>query len=59
METLKELENTRLFENYVRVDSAVEWAQDNSKPVVAYKKNSRSAVEYTQLAKEIIEYANR
>lgn len=59
METLKELENTRLFENYVRVDSAVEWAQDNSKPVVAYKKSSRSAVEYTQLAKEIIEYANR
>ena len=59
METLKELENTRLFENYVRVDSAVEWAQDNSKPVVAYKKTSRSAVEYTQLAKEIIEYANR
>ncbi len=59
METLKELENTRLFENYVRVDSAVEWAQDNSKPVVAYKKNTRSAVEYTQLAKEIIEYANR
>ncbi|MBQ9714136.1 MAG: ParA family protein [Clostridia bacterium] len=59
METLKELENTRLFENYVRVDSAVEWAQDNSKPVVVYKKNSRSAVEYTQLAKEIIEYAHR
>ena len=59
METLREMENARLFENYVRVDSAVEWAQDNSKPVVAYKKTSRSAVEYTQLAKEIIEYAHR
>ena len=59
METLKEMENARLFENYIRVDSAVEWAQDNSKPVVVFKKNSRSAVEYIALAKEIMEYANR
>ena len=59
METLREMEAAPLFENYVRVDSAVEWAQDNSKPVVAYKKSSRSAVEYTKLAKEIIEYAHR
>ena len=59
LETLGEMEAAPLFENYIRVDSAVEWAQDNSKPVVVYKKNSRSAVEYTQLAKEIIEYANR
>ena len=59
MDILKNTEGTRLFENYVRVDSAVEWAQDNSKPVVAYKKTSRSAVEYINLTKEIIEYANR
>ena len=59
LETLREMEAAPLFENYIRVDSAVEWAQDNSKPVVAYKKNSRSAVEYTKLAKEIIDYANR
>ena len=59
METLRETEAAPLFNQYVRVDSAVEWAQDNSKPVVVYKKNSRSAVEYTQLAKEIMEYANR
>ena len=56
---LKDMDGTRLFENYVRVDSAVEWAQDNSKPVVAYKKTSRSAVEYINLTKEIMEYANR
>jgi hypothetical protein len=48
-----------ILENYIRVDSAVEWAQDNSKPVVAYKKTSRSAVEYINLTKEIMEYANR
>ncbi len=59
METLKDTDGARLFENYIRVDSAVEWAQDNSRPVVAYKKTSRSAVEYINLTKEIMEYANR
>ena len=58
-ETLKEFEAARLFNTYVRVDAAVEWAQDNSQPVVAYKRYSRSAIEYTKLAKEIIEYAGR
>lgn len=58
-ETLKEFEAARLFNTYVRIDSAVEWAQDNSRPVVAYKRYSRSAIEYTKLAKEIIEYADR
>ena len=59
LETLKDFDAARVFENYVKVDSAIEWSQDNSKPVVAYKKYSRSSIEYTQLAKEIIEYADR
>ena len=59
LETLKSSDIANVFKTYVRVDSAVEWSQDNSKPVVAYKKYSRSALEYTKLAKEIIEYANR
>ncbi len=59
LETLKEMDGARLFENYIRVDSAVEWAQDNSQPVVAFKKTSRSAVEYIALAKEIMKYAHR
>ncbi len=59
LKTLRESENVRVFDGYVRVDSAVEWSQDNSKPVVAYKKYSRSALEYTKLAKEILKYANR
>ncbi len=59
LETLKEMEGVRLFDNYIRVDSTVEWAQDNSKPVVAFKSTSRSAVEYNALAKEIIKYADR
>ena len=59
MEFLGELENVNVFKNYVRVDSAVEWAQDNSQPVTAYKKSSRSAKEYTEMAKEILEYVDR
>ena len=59
LKTLKESEDIRVFKNYIKVDSAVEWSQDNSKPVVAYKKYSRSAIEYRALAKEILEYANR
>lgn len=57
--TLSELDNVRLFDSIVRIDCNVEWAQDNSMPVVAYKKYSRSALEYKKLAKEIDDYANR
>ena len=58
-ETLREFEAARLFNTYIRIDSSIEWAQDNSQPVVAYKRYSRSAIEYTKLAKEIIGYAGR
>lgn len=53
MESLSELEDTYVFKNYIRVDSSIEWAQDNSKPVVAFKKSSRSAKEYMELTKEV------
>ncbi len=58
-ETLKELDNVYVFENFIRVDSTVEWAQDNSKPVIAYKKQSRSAKEYMELTKEIMRNVDR
>ena len=50
METLHQLESIYVFEHVIRVDSSVEWSQDNSVPVVEYKKSSRSAKEYTELA---------
>lgn len=53
LETLHELEDVKVFDHVIRVDSAIEWAQDNSVPVVAYKKSSRSAKEYVELTKEI------
>lgn len=62
MEVLADMESERgihLFRNYVRVDSSIEHAQDDSKPVMAYKKASRSALEYLALAKEVMEYAHR
>ena len=59
LDTLRSMEGVRLFDTYVRVDSTVEWSQDNSVPVVAFKKTSRSAQEYTALAKEIESYVNR
>ena len=59
MDTLHELENIHIFEQVIRVDSAIEWSQDNSIPVVEYKKSSRSAKEYTQLAEEVMKHVSR
>ncbi|MBQ8319278.1 MAG: ParA family protein [Clostridia bacterium] len=59
LEILSDLKDAKLFNTYIRVDSAIEWSQDNSKPVVAYRKTSRSAIEYTKLTKEILAYGNR
>ncbi|HAG69023.1 MAG TPA: ParA family protein [Lachnospiraceae bacterium] len=43
-----------VFDTFIHVDSAIEWAQDSSVPVAVYKKNTRSAVEYRSLAEELI-----
>ena len=59
LQSLRDLDGVRLFDSIIRVDSAVEWAQDNSKPVTAYKKSSRSSLEYNELAKEIMKYVSR
>lgn len=56
---LRELPDIHFFETYIHVDSAVEWAQDSSMPVIAYKKSSRSAKEYQKLTKEILKDAGR
>ena len=59
IETLSSLDNVRLLETIIRIDSTVEWSQDNSKPVMAYKRTSRAAQEYMEMAKEIMKYADR
>lgn len=53
LEVLQELEDVRVFDTYIRVDSTVEWSQDDHKPIMAYKKSCRSAKEYMALTEEI------
>ena len=52
-ETLRSADHVHVFENIIRVDSEVEWAQDDSKPISVHKAKARSAGEYMELAKEI------
>ena len=59
LDTLGSIEGAALFQSIIRVDSTVEWSQDNSKPVLAYKPSARSAKEYLELTKEILEYVSR
>ena len=55
-ESLRSLEDVYVFDTYIRVDSTVEWSQDNNVPIMAYRRSSRSAQEYMMLTEEI---ANR
>ncbi len=59
MEILQEMEDVQVFDSIIRVDSSIEWAQDSSKPVGAYKASSRSAQEYVALAQEVDNRVNR
>ena len=59
MESLAELKDVNVFENVIHLDSSIEWAQDNSKPVGKYKRSSRSAKEYMNLAEEVINHVSR
>ena len=54
METLAEFEDVHVFETYIRLDSTIEWSQDNSKPVGAFKKTARSAGEFEKLSEEVL-----
>lgn len=53
LEALGEFDEVTVFDTVIRVDSEIEWAQDNSEPVMVYKKSARSAGEYMELAKEV------
>ena len=55
LESLESLEDIHVFQSHIHVDSSVEWAQDNSRPVVNYRKTSRSAREFMLLAEEILQ----
>lgn len=59
LEVLHQFEEVNVFDTIIRVDSEIEWAQDNSRPVYAYKKSARSAGEYLELAKEVERHVRR
>ena len=59
LEALETYGEVNVFRTLIRVDSEIEWAQDNSRPVMAYKKSARSAGEYLELAKEVEEHVGR
>ena len=53
-EVLHDLEDVHVFDTFNRVDSSVEWSQDNNMPIMAYKRSCRSAQEYMALTEEIV-----
>ena len=59
IDALKATDDVHVFEQVIRIDSEIEWAQDDSKPVAVHKKGARSAGEYMELAKEIDRDASR
>ena len=54
IDTLRDLEDVFVFDTFIRVDSSVEWSQDNNMPIMAYKRSCRSAQEYMALTEEIV-----
>lgn len=59
LEAMKEMGDIKVFNTKIHVDSSIEWAQDNSMPVMAFKKSAKSAKEYELLSKEVANYASR
>ncbi len=58
-EILEEYQEIHVFDSFIHVDSAIEWAQDASKPVAAYKKTTRSATEFKKMTEEVMRYGSR
>lgn len=51
---LKDVFENQVFDTIIRVDSKIEYAQENRKPIVFYKVDSRGAKDYMDLAKEVL-----
>ena len=54
IDSLRGIEGVHVFDSFIRVDSSVEWSQDNNMPIMAYRKSSRSAQEYMALTEELL-----
>lgn len=51
---LKNTFNDKLFKTNIRINSKIEYAQDNSTPVVFFDRNSNGANDYMNLTKEVL-----
>lgn len=51
---LRDVFEDQVFETIIRVDSQIEYAQENRKPIVFYKKDARGTIDYINLAKEVL-----
>ena len=58
-DALQNTDGVHMFQNYIRTDSSIEWAQDASLPVSVYKPSARSAKEYKELTKEVVSLVSR
>ncbi len=59
VEALQNTDGVHMFQNFIRTDSSIEWAQDASLPVAVYKPSARSAKEYKALTQEVVSLVNR
>lgn len=59
VEALQNTDGVHMFQNYIRTDSSIEWAQDASLPVAVYKPSARSAKEYKALTQEVVSLVSR
>ena len=53
MDSLADMEEMHIFETCIHTDAAVEWSQDASKPIGAFRPRARSTQEFSRLAKEV------
>lgn len=49
----------KVFKTVIRINSELEYAQDNQKPIAHYNKDCNGYIDYTNLAKEVIEHETK
>jgi chromosome partitioning protein len=53
--SLKEVFGEKVLNTVIRVNSEIEYSQDNQVPIIFYNKKSNGYADYTELALEVME----
>lgn len=56
-DTLVDVFGNKVFNTVIRIDSKIEYAQDEQKPILYYNDRSNACQDYIALGKEVIEWA--